>query len=245
MPIFPLDGGELLRIGFKKHFHAKGIRYAMIASALIALIFSLFLFLTQNILGGAIFFLFAFENFKIYRKTWGMRESDQNIDLRKKLALAELELRQGHKELALGTFEDLKKKTKEGMIFVIASQYAACLQDEFGKANEAYLSLVNLKDQLNPEGLCLLHRVAFKEKDYQLVMELSGSVFQLTPEAEVALRTAYAAANLKEVQCAIGWLQTTLQCGGENIQEILQEKNFDAIRHDPTFQLFINTHSMN
>lgn len=239
LPVLPLDGGQLMRIVFEKIFHAKGVRYAMIASACIAFGFSLVLFLTQNFLGGAIFFLFAFENFDSYRKTRGMRESDRDLELRKELAVGELELRQGHKELALSTFEDLKKKTKDGMIFVIASQYAAFLNYELGKRKEAYDSLAPLKDRLDPEGLCLLHRLAFEENDYRLVMELAGPAFQLMPEAEVALRSAYAAANIQDVQSAIGWLQTAIHCGVENIKEIIQEKNFDLIRNDPAFKTFV------
>lgn len=243
LPVLPLDGGQLLRIIFEKIFHAKGIRYAMMASACAAFTFSLILFLNQNFLGGAIFFLFAFENFDSYRKTRGMRDSDRDLELRKELAVAELELRQGHKEQALSTFEDLKKKAKDGMIFVIASQYAAFLNYEFGKRKEAYDSLSPLKDRLDPEGLCLLHRLAFEENNYALVMELAGPAFQITPQAEVALRSAYAAANLRQVESAIGWLQTALQCGVENMKEIIQEKNFDSIRNDPAFQTFINNSS--
>jgi Zn-dependent protease len=238
-PVLPLDGGQLMRIVLEKVFHAKGIRYAMVVSTVIAFAFSLALFLTQNFLGGAIFFLFAFENFDSYRKTRGLRESDRDLTLRKELAVAELELRQGHKEQALATFEDLKQKTKEGMIFLAASQYAAFLNYELGKRKEAYDSLAPLKDRLDPEGLCLLHRLAFEENDYRLVMELAGPAFQLTPEAEVALRSAYAAANLVQAQSAIGWLQTAAQSGVENIQEIIQEKSFDPIRNDPAFQAFV------
>lgn len=243
LPVLPLDGGQLLRIVLEKVFHAKGIRYAMIVSTFIAFGFSLFLFLTQNFLGGAIFFLFAFENFDSYRKMRGLCESDRDLDLRKELAIGELELRQGHKEQALSIFEDLKQKTKKGMIFLTASQYAAFLNYEFGKRKEAYDSLVSLKDRLDPEGLCLLHRLAFEENDYHLVMELAGPAFQLTPEAEVALRSAYAAANLAQVESTIGWLQTAVQSGVENMKEIVQEKNFDLIRSDPAFRSFVDKFS--
>lgn len=239
LPVLPLDGGQLMRIVLEGIFHAKGIRYAMFISTLIAFTFSLILFLTQNFLGGALFFLFAFENFDSYRKTRSLKESDRDLVLRKELSVAEMELNQGHKQEALKAFEALKKKAKEGMIFLAASQYAAFLNYEFGKKKEAYDSLTALKDRLDPESLCLLHRLAFEENDYTLVMELSGPAFQLTPEAEVALRSAYAAANLKEVKSAIGWLQTALECGIENFKEIVEEKSFDIIRGNLDFQAFI------
>ncbi len=69
-----------------------------------------------------------------------------------------------------------------------------------------------------------------------MVMELAGSVFQYSPEAEIALRSAYAAASLKLVEASIGWLQTARQSGVENLKEIVLEKSFDPIRSDPAFQ---------
>jgi len=63
-------------------------------------------------------------------------------------------------------------------------------------------------------------------------------MFQYSPEAEVALRSAYAAASLKLPEASIGWLQTARQSGVENLKEIVLEKSFDPIRTDPAFQEF-------
>ena len=241
LPILPLDGGQLMRIVLEKIFHIKGIRYTLIVSSLIAVAISLFLFITQNFLPAAIFFLFAFENFDSFRRTSGLREIDRSDKLKKELSEAETKLRQGNKEEALRAFQQLRSETKEGMIHILASQYLAFLDYEIGKGKEAYEMLFPLKDQLEPEALCLLHRVAFEASDFKTVLELAGSVFQYTPEAEVALRSAYASATMGEVQPTIGWLQTALQCGVENLKEIVLEKSFDPIRNQPEFQAFLST----
>ncbi len=241
LPILPLDGGQLMRLVFEKIFKVRGFHFALFTSMAVSLIASLLLFLTQNFFPGALFFLFAFENFDAYRRTKYLKESDRSDQLKKALQEAEAELRLGNKQHALDLFEAVRKEAKEGMIHALASQHLAFLDYEMGKKREAYLALVPLKDRLDPEGICLLHRLAFEENDYQLVFELAGPVFQLLPEAEVALRSAYACASLAQAEAAVGWLQTALSSGVENLKEIVQEKTFDPIRTNPAFLSFIQT----
>ncbi|HUD01631.1 MAG TPA: M50 family metallopeptidase, partial [Rhabdochlamydiaceae bacterium] len=121
MPILPLDGGQLLRLTLEKFFAYKGLRYAFLWSAILSLGFCLILFLTQNFLAGAVFFLFAFENFDNYRKSRFVRESDHRDELKKIFLEAEMNLRQGNKEKALEAFEALRSSAKEGLIYDTAT----------------------------------------------------------------------------------------------------------------------------
>jgi Zn-dependent protease len=241
IPVLPLDGGQLLRLTLEKFFAYKGLRYAFLWSAILSLGFCLLLFLTQNFLAGAVFFLFSFENFDNYRKSRLVRESDQRDEYKKIFLEAEINLRQGNKEKALAAFEALRASSKEGLIYDTATQYAAFLHYDQGHIQEAYKILIPLKERLDPDALSLLHRVAFEQGDFSIVMELAGSVFQNSPEAEVALRSAYAAANLKLAEVSIGWLQTARQSGVENLKEIVLENTFDSIRSDPAFQEFASS----
>jgi stage IV sporulation protein FB len=238
LPVLPLDGGQLLRLTLEKFFPYKGLRYAFLCSAILSLGFCLLLFLTQSFLAGAIFFLFAFENFDNFRKSRFVSESDHRDEYKKIFLEAEMNLRQGNKERALSAFESLRATTKNGLLYDTATQYAAFLHYDQGHLKEAYQMLMPLKDRLDPDALSLLHRIAFEQGDFSMVMELAGSVFQYSPEAEVALRSAYAAANLKLAEASIGWLQTARQSGVENLKEIVLEKTFDPIRTDPAFQEF-------
>lgn len=241
IPVLPLDGGQLLRITLEKFFDYKGLRYAFLSSAILSLAFCLFLFLTKNFLAGAVFFLFAFENFDNYRKSRFVRDSDRRDEFKKIFLEAELHLRQGDKVKALEAFESLRSSAKEGMIYDTATQYAAFLHFDQGHVQEAYRMLVPLKTRLDPDALALLHRIAFEQGDFTMVMELAGSVFQYVPEAEVALRSAYAAAHLKLAEASVGWLQTASQSGVENLKEITADKAFDPIRNEPAFKEFIAT----
>jgi tetratricopeptide (TPR) repeat protein len=225
----------------EKIFAFKGLRYSLITSAVLSLLLSLYLFMTQNFLAGAIFFLFAFENFSNYKKSLYVSPSDQKDELKTSFLEAEMGLRQGNKEKALQAFEELRAKAKEGIIYNAATQYAAFLHYDMGQIKEAYQLLLLLKDRLDPDSMELLHRIAYELQDFKRVMEVAGSVFQYVPEAEVALRSAYAAANLKLVEASIGWLQTARQSGVENIKEIVMEKAFDVIREEPEFAEFLKT----
>lgn len=240
LPILPLDGGQLLRILLEKIFHAKGVRIAFFFSMTCALAISFFLFLTHHLLAGAILFLFAFESFDGFRKTRHLKDSDRNDAFKDELLHAEMQLQEGHKQEALLSFEKLRAEAKEGIIFVIATQYASFLNYELGKKKDAYDALKSLKERLDLQGVCLLHKVAFEESDFHLVTELSGPVFQATQDVEVALKNAEASAHLTQADAAIGWLETALSLGAVDLKDVIQSKGFDSIRTDPAFHLFVS-----
>lgn len=239
LPILPLDGGQLVRIVFEKFFHAKGIRYALFFSMVIAAVASFCLFLVQSFLGGAIFFFFAYESFEGFRKTKGLSDNDQNEKLKKELMEAEALMQQGEKEKALASFQNVQAQAKQGMIFNLATQYTAFLNYEAGRKKESYEALKMIKESLDVEGLCLLHKAAFEAIDDLLVMELAGDVFQVLREPDVALRNAISSARLGNVAASMGWLETALECGAENLGEILKDKVFDLLRSDPHFKNFV------
>ncbi len=239
LPILPLDGGQLLRLGMEKIFHFKGLRYTLLMSAILSVLFSLGLFMTQNLLAGALFFFFAFENFSNYRKSLYASSSDQSDELKNGFLAAEMGLRQGNKEEALERFEAIRKKAKEGIIYVAATEYVALLRYDLGEVKQAYHLLVELGDKLKPETLAMLHKIAFEVGEFAKVVEISGSVFQYVPQAEVALRSAYAAAHLKLIEACIGWLETARQSGVENLKEIVMENVFAFIREAPEFTEFL------
>ncbi|MBP7074252.1 MAG: M50 family metallopeptidase [Rhabdochlamydiaceae bacterium] len=241
VPVLPLDGGQLLRIGLEKWFDFKGLRYTFLVSGIFALIASLFFFAFQQFLPGAIFFLFAFENLDNYRKSRNISGSDRNEELKKALVAAEALFREGRKDEALAAFQSLRGTTKEGMLYDASTQYAALILDDQGKPQAAYDLLKPLQERLDPPTLLLLHRLAFEHQDDSLVSSIGAGVFQLFPLAEVALRNAYAAARLKQPQGAIGWLQTAQQNGAENLNEIVKESAFDSIRSDDAFKEFTSS----
>ena len=242
VPVMPLDGGQLLRIGLEAFFGAKGFRYSLIIGMVISGGLSLFFFLFQNFLVGALFFLFAFQSFDMFRRLRHFTEGDRSIELKEALANAEKELQLGNKQEALTQFENIRAQTKEGMIHMMATQYLAFLKYDVGAVHDTYQMLEPLRDELSHEALCLLHKAAFDEKDYPLVEEIGGTCFQVMPSKEVALRNALACAAMEKPKPAVGWLETAFQEGLENISDIVCGTEFDPIRKSDYFQQFMKHH---
>jgi Zn-dependent protease len=241
LPVLPLDGGQLLRIVLEGIFGLKGFKYALIASIAVAVGISLFFFLYQAFIIGALFFLFAFQSYDTYRRTRQLSEPDRNESLKQALAEAEGWMQGGQKEKAMNAFAKIRSLAKEGMIYILATQYLAFLKYQVGNAQETYDLLLSIRKELSGDALCLLHKAAFERKDYSLVAELSGICFQTWPTADTALRNACAHASLSQITPAIGWLQTAAQEGVKNIPDILQDTCFDPIRSDPSFQHFLSS----
>jgi stage IV sporulation protein FB len=236
LPVMPLDGGQLLRIVLEKIFGLKGFKYAILASMVIAIGISLFFFLTQAFLIGALFFLLAYQSYDTFRRTRHLSETDRDDSLREQLEKVEEQMQTGKKEAAFLLCEQIRTKAKKGMIYELATQYLAILKYEKGDLKAAYDLLLSIREELSGDALCLLHKVAFEQKDFSLVIKLAGTCFQNWPTAETALRNAYAHAQLKQAVPTVGWLQTAINEGLPNTKEILSDHLFDPIRLDPTFQ---------
>ena len=241
VPVMPLDGGQLLRIVLEKIFGLKGFKYALVTSMGVALAISIFFFVTQGFLIGALFFLLAYQSYDTFRKTRHLSESDRDDHLRQMLEKAEEMMQLGQKEQAYQLCTEVRSLAKQGIIFELSTQYLAFLKYDKGEKKEAYDLLCSIRKDLGGDALCLLHKVAFEQKNFPLVVELAGPCFQSWPTAETALRNAYAHAQLKEATPAIGWLQTAIGEGLANVQEVIADPTFDAIRSDSSFQEFLKS----
>ena len=244
VPVMPLDGGQLLRIVLESIFGPKGFRYSLMVGMIIATGVSLFFFLFQNFLIGALFFLFAFQSFDMYRKMRNFTKKDQSSHLKQALEAAEKDLQEGNKDKALSSFEKIRTEAKEGVIFMLATQYLAFLKNDLGRSKEAYNLLYPLRADLSSDALCLLHKVAFEQDNFDLVAELGPGCFTSLQSPEVALRNAFACAQLSQAKPAIGWLETAFQEGLDNLQEVLSSSYFDTIRSEPIFKKFLDSHSL-
>lgn len=241
LPILPLDGGQLLRVFLEGVCGVRGFKYALIVGMVAAVLISLLAFVMGSIFGGAIFFLFAFQNYETYRQSKSLSEKDRSLSLKKALEAIETDLQAGRKQEALYALENIRKEAKEGVINVLATQYLAYLKYENGNVKECYDLLVPLRASLAPDALFLLYRSAFEVKDYPLVVELAGSSFQIAPTPETAMRNAFASAALGLVKPAIGWLQTALEEGVDNLKELVNQEYFLPIKDDPAFKAFLSS----
>jgi hypothetical protein len=242
IPVIPLDGGQLLRVVLEAIFGIKGFRYALMSGSVLALGISLAFFLYQQFFMGALFFLLAFQSYDAWRKTKYISEPDRSDEAKNALLKAEEFLHTGHKQEAMAAFENLRTETKQGLIYNTATQYLAFLLYETGHIKDAYELLKSIHTELAPDAACLLHKAAFEEKDYPLVKEFAAGCFQTMPTVETALRNAYAHAELGEAEASVGWLETAVREGLQNISDVVAHSSFDPIRNDAHFTQWLHSH---
>lgn len=241
LPVLPLDGGQMLRIVMEAFFGARGFQYSLVIGMALSVLISMTLFLFQDFLLGAFFFLFAFQSFEMWRATRGLSDTDRNQELKEIFVKAEEALLLGRKEDAIQLLYSLRIQAKKGLLWKTATQQLAVLYFQSDNREEAYTLLQEIKEDLNDEAASALHELAFENGNYPLVVALAPRVYRFSQEGSVALRSAYASAQLKLVKSAIGWLQAALEEGGGGLSEALASSLFDPVRNDPSFAKFLQS----
>lgn len=239
LPVLPLDGGQLLRIALEGAFGIKGFKISLFIGMLAALILSVFFFIKGGFLIGALFFLFAYQSFDMWRRSKFLTQADRNADKSLLLKKGEDLLSEGKRDEAKEIFEKVRKITKKGMLYNAATQYVALLKLDAGDKKTAYELLLEIKDQLPDEAKCILHSLAFDENNFPLVAEYSAICYQFNPSLEIALKNAKAYAFLHQAKPSGGWLQTASQFDSFVLDKILEEGVFENVRNDQEFKHFI------
>jgi stage IV sporulation protein FB len=237
-PVLPLDGGQLLRIALEGFFGVKGFKASLLIGAILAGLVACAVFILGQFIIGAFFFLFAFQSFDSWRKSRFATSNDCEAANKALLLRAESALQEGKKEEAKKLFEELQRQAAGGMLSIAASQYLAFLYLQEGEKEKSYQLLLPIKDQLAEESICLLHQLASERANDPVVIDFSTRCYQIMPSQEVALRNARSFARLKQSKPAGGWLQTAWQHGPFNVDKILSESAFSAIKDDPMFKAF-------
>ncbi len=238
LPVMPLDGGQLLRVICESVFKAKGVKYALFASMLFAGTLALLGFFVGQFIIGALFFLFAFQNFDSYRRMRVISESDRDDNLAEEMKEIEELLVNGRKEEATAGLEKIRARAKKGLLFNLTTQYLASIKAEAQDHQAVYDLLKPIHKHLSPQSQLLLHRAAYEVKDYPLVAQLSGACFKVTADPGIALRSAEAYATLGEVEPTVGWLKAAQSEGVSNLKATLEGPIFDKVRHSKSFQAF-------
>jgi len=240
LPIQPLDGGQLLRIVLEANFGIRGFKASLLIGAIISALFSAAFFMIKAFLGGALFFLFAFQSFELWRKSRIATGSDRDEETRNLLIKGERALQEGKKQEAKDLFSKVCEKTKTGVLGSTSAQYLAILLSAEGKKDEAYDLLLPWQDHLTDDTKRLLHQLGAEHKNYALVAKLSKECYQVAPTREMALSNARAFAHLKEARKAGGWLQTAWGYGGLSLEKVLSEDCFADLKGISDFDEFVN-----
>jgi hypothetical protein len=202
-------------------------------------IIACYFFVIGALLIGAIFFLFAFQSFDLWRKAKSTTTQDLDDTIIQKLGKGEEALILGSRAEAERLFSEVIATTKSGDMHNRALQYMAVIKWEAGQKQEAYELLLPIEDNLSDDIRCILHSLAAEQQNWTLVAKLSAECFQFAPTMMMALNNARAFAFLHQSKPAGGWLQTAAMEGNLDLEKLLKEEEFQAIRDEPDFQHFI------
>ncbi len=239
LPVPPLDGGQLLRIGLEAFFGVRGLRLSFFIGMIVSVGFAFFFFAYGALLIGALFFLFAFQCYDTWKKSKSMAETDISDHLKKMTSMADAAMRSGRVEEAEQLFESIREQAKQGMLYSMATEYLARIYYSRGDKERAYSLLNEIKKNISEETIPLFHQLSFEHQDYATVVDLSVQSFEKRSTQETALINAYAFAALEKAEPAGGWLKRAFEIRHFDVEKIIENSIFDKVRDQKAFQHFV------
>ncbi len=236
LPVQPLDGGRLLRIILEGIFGFKGVRFSTLLSVILCALIGMAFFAKGFMIGGAIFFLLTFENFRAWKAMRVMTEQDQDINLWQQLNAAEAAIKIGDYDHAWVILEKLKSQVNDGVLKNLASQMMSSILFAKEEYDQAYALISPIIKKLTPDFMELAQQIAYKSGHYDQAVEFGNQAYQEGPTYEIALTNAYCFAKKGDVIPAIGWLKRAQNDGAPNFLNILRKNVFDTVRYNPEFQ---------
>lgn len=236
LPVQPLDGGRLLRIILEGIFGFKGVKFSNLLSVILCALLSILFFTNFFIIGGAIFSILTFENYRAWKSMQVMTEQDQDVSLWQQLHAAEAAIKMGNYDHAWMILEKLKSDVSDGVLKNQASQMMSSIlfaKEEYGRAYDLISPIIK---KLTPDFMHLAQQIAYKSGHYDEAVDFGNQAYQEEPAYEIALTNAYCFAKKGDVTPVIGWLKRAQSDGAPNFLGILKEEVFDSVRYDPKFQ---------
>ncbi len=243
LPIYPLDGGHLLKIILEGMFGLKGIRMALLVSIIVGGALAFFFFVFQYFLTGAILLMLTFESWRAWQQAREISDVDRSEPLQELLREAENAYKAGRKEEAIELLEKIRHAAPAGVINYTASTFLAHLVYQQGEFKRAYDLLMPIRNKLTYESSVLLHQLAYRHGDLDTAIEIGNRLFQESPIYETALLNAFCYAQKGESRPSLGWLQSAIRSGLPNIKQVLHRKELEPLQHDSQFQELLQKYS--
>jgi stage IV sporulation protein FB len=238
IPVLPLDGAHLVRILLESLFGLKGVRLAALLSLVVGVLVCVLSFVYHYVIAGAFFMMMAYESYKAWSLLGGMTDEDMEGGVQERLHQGEEAFKKGHYDEALPLFLSLRNEVTKGVVFLLATQYAAHIYADQSHYQEAYDFLKPIEKTLQENYQFLLLQMTFHLKKWHEAIRLGEKLFKETPTSEIALINALSYAALGRAKPSIGWLHGACRAGLADVPKVLNRKEFDPIRLTPEFQQF-------
>lgn len=239
IPVQPMDGGRLLTILMEMLFGTRGIKIALFISLCLALFCALISIYLGWLFLSAIFFIFMYESYRLWKDSLGVTDQDKRKDVQLMLKAATHELVAGNMTEAYTMFDQIRQMTGSGLIYVAANEAIAKILDKQGRKEEARDTLLSIESNLKSDALALLQKLLYETGDYRKGAEVGKKAFQYHPTYKIAWINACCHSRLKEITPAIKWLEASIREGLPDFgEQWLQRADFDPIRNTDQFKEF-------
>ncbi len=238
-PILPLDGGKLISVFLESLFGISGIKIALFVSILLATLASISFFMIQSILGGVLFLILAFENYRSWQAIRQVTKEDKDVRLQDNFKSIQEDIQSNQTELAIEKLKDIRSKSGKGVLYRAATQQLATLLDQIQKKKEAYDLLSSINVHLDQESLQYLQKLAYDCGYWKEAIKWGTKIYKEEPNYQVAFINAACYARENDSKSAVGWLKGSIQLGLPNPRAMINASDFDLIRSTPSFQELI------
>jgi Zn-dependent protease len=234
-PIHPLDGGKITEYLLNKLLSKDKGRYVSLILGNVTGALGAAYFLYQGSYLFAYLFLFhGWQNFQAFKAEYTERKPSAFTRYNEALlAIKNNELQKAKKIL------EKLRKSKDEYIKTHSLESLAEILDCEGKGKEAYKILTKTTPEKLNRGKWLLCKLAYQEKNYQLVHKFASEIYAIQPTFETAVLNAKALAQLQHFDHSIAWLNTALQfreLEADTIEALLNDPAFVPIQHLAAFK---------
>lgn len=237
LPIAPLDGGHLLRYLLEKKLGQKGTRVSHMIGLACAVVAAPYLFFQDFFFFGFLLVIFGFQNFQ---QLQGFKiASGENNSFGNYVKGIEAINNNDH-ESAKALLKRLLR-SKDRKIKNLAIESLAKIYVSENETQKAYDMLLNTDHPSFKEGKCLLCKLAFERKNYELIAHYSRDIYEIEPTQEIALLNSKAFACLNQPAYAGAWLETASlfeTADKKSLQDILLHPIYDPVRDQTDFKQY-------
>lgn len=207
IPVAPLDGGHLLQYILEKRWGERGGKIGQWIGLASVCVIAPYLFFQGYFFFGSLLLIFGWNHFQELKKDWRIpkQASAFRYHVKAEQAIKEDQLQEA-KIL-------LKKllKTKNCSMQHSAIENLAKIYEQEGKSQKAYELLLKSDHSLLKDGKCLLCRLAYEQKNYDLVAKYAYDIYEIEPSYEIATLNGKAFAKLEQMDLSEAWFSTAAQ----------------------------------
>ena len=133
LPVYPLDGGQLMKVILESMIGHRALRVSALISVFIAIGISILAFMSQSMLLGIVFSMLGFEAWQLFKSSEMLTEQDHDQGYQERFDLSKKHYEQGEIDLAIENLKSLRKDLSRGSVYLMSSELLAHIYYEQGE----------------------------------------------------------------------------------------------------------------